>query len=193
MAPGGIAAVAQGAARPAAPPLVVVSSPIDWILTPTEVAAWLARARPGARLIYGRGGHMIQGATQQLLRRAAEAGGVFLFQPRSADGQGFDFLCVKRSSGPALAPSPKARPSAGDLAQRTIYRRLKRAAAGDERCPTDAQLAALTGLRVPQVKWRLALLVQAGKIARRVVPTPTDPNFRVIAILSTGRETAAPQ
>jgi hypothetical protein len=134
---------------------------------------------------------MIQGATQQLLRRAAEAGDVFLFQPRSADGQGFDFLCVKRS-GSAPAQPPKARPAADDLAQRTIYRRLKRAASWAS-VGQRSLLAALTGLRVPQVKWRIALLVQAGKIARRVVPTPTDPNFRVIAIVSTGRETARPQ
>jgi hypothetical protein len=169
---GGVAAIAQAA--PKAPPLAVVSRPIDWILTPSEVDAWLARAGAGDRLRYGQGGHMVQGHTQQLLLARAQAGEVFLFQPRAKDRDGFDFIAVKRVAPPALPARP--RPSAAaDPALAIIYRRLKRAALSGERCPSNVQLAALTGLTEPQVKWRMRKLIEAGRIASRVVPSAIDP------------------
>jgi hypothetical protein len=186
---GGVAAITQAA--PKAPPLAVVSRPIDWILTPSEVDAWLARAGAGDRLRYGQGGHMVQGHTQQMLLARAQAGEVFLFQPRAKDRDGFDFIAVKRIAPPALPARPRPA-QAVDPALAIIYRRLKRAALNGERCPSNVQLAALTGLTEPQVKWRMRKLIEAGRIASRVVPCAIDPMFRIVTIASTGRETAAP-
>lgn len=169
-------------------PLAVAA---DFILGAEEVTTWLATAATGARLVYGRGSCMIQGRTQAMLRQAADAGQVMLFQPRSDHPGKFDFLAIKRAGAPKLPASPRVQ-LVTDRAMAVIYRRLKSAALRGERCPTDQTFASLTGLNVPQVKWRVRKLVQLGKIQTRTVPGTDVALHRVVTIVSSGRETAGP-
>lgn len=192
---GGLAVQTQETpAGPASPPLVdgpQPSNPSDWILTPGEVADWLARSKSGDRLLYGQGQQLVRGRTSEAMRGYQRDGDVHLFQPRSATLPGaFDFIAIRRAT-PAALPARARVQDALDPAMRTIFQRLQRAANKGERCPTDAMLAALTQLTVPQVKWRIRKLAQAKRIETMTVWVgPLQ--FRIVRIVATAKETAWP-
>lgn len=176
------------------PSLRVVSAPIDWVLTCQEVEDWMKQARCGERLRYGQGRQLVRGATSALMRRLADAGDVHLFQPRSASGDGFDFLAVRNrikvevqhkapriQAGPALDPNSSA-----------LLLKLKTVARLGDVCPSDKQLGLALGLTRDQVKWSLKKLVTADLVATRIEPTARHPKFRVVRIIASGRETKGP-
>lgn len=176
-----------------APPCAVAGQASEspaWMMPAADVAAWLQSAKAGARLIYGRGPQMVQGATQQLLAGQARDGAVLLFQPRSSVPGQFDFMVIKRLAAPAL-PARRRVQDASDPKLRAIYRRLQSAAARHARCPTDIMLAAEFGLTVGQVKWRLRQLAEAKRIRSEVV-TDQWRRVRVVTIMATGDQTAGP-
>lgn len=167
--------------------LSVVRTSADWILPRRDAETWIRSARPGERLLYGQGLRLVRGETSEMLRDAQQSGDVLLFQPRSSDGVRFDFVAIKRLT-------ERSRQMAGrtaDPALRLIFRRLQRAALAGERCPSDRMLGALTGLRIPQVQWRLQKLINDGKIRSRTEWCPGEPRFRIVSILNPAREVVA--
>lgn len=186
----------SGSAAPAAADksLRVVSAPIDWVLPPAEVEAWMKRAQCGDRLRYGQGRQLVRGETSKLMRTLAASGDVHLFQPRSATGDGFDFLAVRNRVKIEVPPKPP-RGQVGpvlDPVTNALFLKLKSVARTGERCPSDAALAKALGVTRNQIGWSLRKLVDLKLIDKRIEATPKDPKFRVVRIIDSGRETAVP-
>lgn len=178
-------AAADIRATPAGP-VVATSS----VLSVAEVNRWLAASQPGERLIYARGPVLLRGDTTKRLRDLADAGEVALFQPRSKDQPGFDYLAVRQ----LVRRRRKVRSAAvaPDLVMLAVLDLLRSAAKRGARCPTDAEMAVRLGLREPQIHWRVRKLVVIGAIATRIVSTPSTPKYRIVTIVSSGRETKGP-
>ncbi len=160
------------------------------VLSVAEVKTWLAASRSGERLVYARGPLLLRGDTTKLMRDLADAGDVHLFQVRSTDQPGFDYLAVRQ-----LVRRPKARNAADpapDLQMLAVLDLLRQAARAGVRCPTDAALADRLDLRVPQVQWQMRKLVALGAIATRTEASLATPKWRIVTILPGGRETAGP-
>jgi len=169
------------------------------ILDSAEVIRWLRSAKPGERLVYGSGPHLVRGETSKMVRKLADDELVSLFQPRSPEHGGFDFILEKRRVGKRpiaarAAAGPRTRPlrTGLDQADQVLLGRLKRAARDGERCPSDASLAGDVGLTAGQVKWRLRKLVRRNKIAWRSIDRGGGDVIRVVTIVADGRETAVP-
>jgi hypothetical protein len=185
--------IAGGDALAPAFAAAVLSASGDWILPKRDVEGWLRAARPGERLLYAQGLQLVRGDTSEMLRNAQAAGDVLLFQPRSSDRIRFDYIAIKRLTERSKQMAGRT----ADPAMRLIFRRLQRAASTGERCPSDRMLAALTGLRVPQVQWRLQKLINEARIRTRVEWIPSEPRFRIVSILDKDgnvvAETASPE
>lgn len=172
------------------PPALAAGFAADWITPKSEVASWLASAKPGARLLYGQGERLIRGETATFLREAHGAGKVDLFQPRSALPGRFDFIAVKKD----VVKEACAGGRTADPAKRVIFKRLVRAAERGEPCPPDKQLADLAGLSShAKAQWRVRKLEREGLIKCRLEHGPGGERFRVVTIVGNGLETAGPR
>jgi hypothetical protein len=160
----------------------------DWVLPWPEVARWLAAAQPRECLVYGRGQRLVRGETSTRLLEASLAGEVKLFQPRSREVAGFDYMAVKQEPKAAPPATPQSDPQLLE-----VLNALKGAAQHGRRCPSDAELARAVGLDKSQVQWRVRKLEHAGLISTELHILSGGARFRVVTIASTGWSTAAPE
>jgi hypothetical protein len=147
----------------------------------------LARQRAARRSasIYAHGPQLVQGGAAARVKELPRPGNVTPHHKRAADG-GFDFL-IRRNRVRAIVRAPVCDPMM--LAVLVV---VQDAAANGERCPSDAEIGAATGLTASQAKWQLQKLEGASFIVRRTVWTKADPKFRVVTVVATGASTAGP-
>jgi hypothetical protein len=178
-------------AAPAAAPRANSSrrqQPVEsWALPAEQVERWLKSARVGDQLVYARGPSLIGCAAAELVRRLAREGAVYPF-PRRFDEQCSDYIVRLLRVRVVTQRTPVVDPNM--LAVLVV---IQDAAALGERCPSDAAIAAETGLSADQVKWQLKKLMAARMIEKRIVACTTDPKFRVVRVVATGAETRGPQ
>lgn len=168
--------------------------PVDWVLPEAEVKSWVKRARPGERLLYGRGLRLVQGATTRLLANLAAQGDVAMIHPRSKDQPGFDHLVI-RNRVRFVTDHRRAAPRTAaplDPIMAGLFLKLKEAARCGHRCPSDGALALSLGVSRDQLKWALRKLISAGLVLTRIVPAPGDPKWRIVTIVATGLATKGP-
>jgi hypothetical protein len=159
----------------------------SWTLPAEQVERWLKSARVGDQLVYARGPSLIGGAAAELVRRLAREGAVYPF-PRRFDEDCSDYI-VRLLRVRVVTQ----RPPAIDQNMLAVLVVIQDAAAGGERCPSDAAIAAETGLTADQVKWQLKKLEAARMIIKRVVAARGDSRFRIVRVVATGAETRGPQ
>lgn len=171
------------------------AAPIDHVLSVAEVQAWMKTAQCGDRLRYAQGRQLVRGETARLMRTLQDSGEVKLFQPRSASGDGFDYLAIRnRVKVETQRPAPRVQ--AGPVLDETtsaIFLMLKTAARLRYRCPSDGDMAKQFGKSRNQVGWSIRKLVDLKLIEKRIEPTPVDSKFRVVRIIQSGHETAGPK
>lgn len=163
----------------------------SWTLTAEAVERWVKGAQTGEQLVYAHGPNLIDGAVAARVRELAAISEVLPRQRRAADGS-LDYFVIRNRV--RVVRPPRQGPAAivlGDH-ERAILMKLKEAARTGQRCPSDSALGFAVGLRPDQAKWQLRKLTQKGLIKTRVVTTPTNPKFRIVTIVETGFETAAP-
>lgn len=159
----------------------------SWTLTEADVDAWLRGSRQGDVLVYAHGPSLIQGAAAARVRVLIDSHEVIALPQRRAGDGGFDYRIARNR-----VRTVTERPPVCDPHMMAVLLVLQDAAAAGERCPSDADMGARTGLSAEQVKWQLRKL-QSGKfIQRRFVPIPGDPKYRVVKVVATGAETAMP-
>lgn len=160
----------------------------SWTLTVEQVEHWYKAARTGEVLVYAHGPSLIPGGAGARVREligTREA--IPLPLVRAVDG-GFDYrvarnrirLVVDRRDS-SLTPLAEA-----------ILERIEHAAAAGERCPSDSALGRAFNVTTDQAKWALRTLTQSGRIRTRMMPTRTEPRFRIVEVLASGKQTAGP-
>jgi hypothetical protein len=165
--------------------------PLDegsWVRPLAETLELFEAAAPGALILYARG-HLIHGETSRYVMRLYEAGLADLRQPRAVGG--FQYFVRKRPGGAGLS-AVAAVAAESDDATDAILRALKRAANLNDRCPSDAELARLTGLPTRHAAaWRVTKLKKAGIIRTSVEDGPDGP-WRTVIIVETKKQTLLP-
>lgn len=181
---------AAGAARPR-PGSVPRTAPCEsWTLTAEQVERWLKRARTGEDLVYAHGPTLIDGAAAALVRRLAATKEAVPWQ-RRVDDRTRDYL-IRRNRVRVVRDMPPEPPRV-NAEMLIVLVELQDAAAGRRRCPSDAGIAARTGLDVRQVKYQMEKLRRDRLVETRIVPCKTDAKFRIVKIVATGMETAGPE
>ena len=161
------------------------------MMKPEQVLDWAERAHPGEDAVYCTGPRPAD-AIGAAVRSLHERGLVTLTSKRASDGN-FRFI-MQRLPNPHLRArllENRGRFTArSDDAKRTtqaVYRVLSRAANRGERCPTNAEIARIVGLRdAVAASYRVRCLVRDGKIT---VWEPSPTERRVVTIKATGNQT----
>lgn len=171
----------------------LASVPDSWCRSIPAIDAWLADSKPGDQIVYNHASFMLDPELAKHMRKLEGRGEVCLNQRRASDGA-IDYVATRNRVRVTTLPKQPSKPSAVELdpEMSALFLRLKACARGRERCPSDTVLGQPLGLSPHQVQWAMKKLKAAGLIRTRLVPTASDPKYRVVTIVATGLETALP-
>lgn len=143
--------------------------------------AWVFEAQPGARVTFATGAepprdHPVWSAARAMI----DMGLIRTFQPRRADGQGFDFVAQRLASPIALHDDASR--------EARVFAELHRCIAIGEPMPTDRQLAKRCGLgHADEASYALRKLKAREAGDRRISVINWGPlEHRQVTILSSG-------
>lgn len=144
-----------------------MAAALTMTVEPGAFVRWMGKAKPGQKLVYARGKvapH--QNETFRVARDAAEEGRLRLHCVRNGDV--FDWLAVRLADLPPLGrDAPPVRDSMDpDSPLGRLLVALRRAIRMGAPCPTNGELARISGLRNAQaVRYQLSLALAANLIS----------------------------